>query len=99
MHYSQPISSPFLNERVVVYTSTFGGDFSILEPLFIPDNCEFFYIGDRDITNSSVWKSLEPETVISNYKSLSNIEKNRFVKMNRAVKSYVSIINHFYESE
>ncbi|HEM3651150.1 TPA: DUF616 domain-containing protein [Streptococcus suis] len=82
LHYSQPISSPFLNERVVVYTSTFGGDFSILEPLFIPDNCDFFYIGDRDITNSSVWKSLEPETVIPNYKSLSNIEKNRFVKMN-----------------
>ncbi len=81
-HYIQPISSPFLNERVVVYTSTFGGDFSILEPLFIPDNCDFFYIGDRDITNSSVWKSLEPATVIPNYKLLSNIEKNRFVKMN-----------------
>ena len=80
--YESISASPFLNERVAVYTSTFGGDFTILNPIFVPNNCDYFYIGDREIPENSVWKQLKFETIIPNYHSLTNIEKNRFVKMN-----------------
>lgn len=73
---------PFLNKRIAVYTSTFGRSFTLREPLFIPDNCDFFYIGDQDIPLESAWKKFDISSFEEQISKYSGIEKNRFFKMN-----------------
>lgn len=71
----------FSNDRIVVYTGIFGGYDKVIEPFVRPDNIDYVLITDdldRDDTNSA-WKNMH---LPGEYKELSNIEKNRFVKMN-----------------
>jgi len=75
-------SNPFNDERIAVYTSTFGGTFHLWEPFFKPDNCDFFYIGDKEVPKESIWKKYEISNFVNDFSTYSNIEKNRYVKMN-----------------
>lgn len=68
----------FSNERIAIYTSIFGNYDDLLEPYFIPDNCDFFVFTDQEIRKDSVWKKMETPKEITN---MSNIDKNRYVKM------------------
>jgi len=78
----------FSDERIAIYTSIFGNYDDILEPYFVPDNCDFFIFTDRDdIPETSVWKKIKTPKVIDN---MSNIDKNRYIKMfpNKLFKDY-----------
>ncbi len=45
----------FRGDRIVVYTALFG-DYDVLrEPLFHPDNIDYFVITDREIPKNSLW--------------------------------------------
>ena len=72
------ISNYFSNERIAIYMVIFGNYDRIIEPAFIPDNCDFYIYTDQEVPEGSIWKkgSIPPEI-----ESLSNIEKNRFLKM------------------
>lgn len=71
-------SNYFNSERIAVYTCIFGNYDKILEPYFIPDNCDFYIFTDQNIDQNSIWKKLDlPREILE----MSNIEKNRYIKM------------------
>ena len=57
----------------------FGKYDNLLEPLFLPDNCDFFVITDLEVDSSSAWKKIDTLPEMAN---MSNVEKNRYVKIN-----------------
>lgn len=67
------------NGRIAVYTSVFGSYDSIMDPLYIDPNCDYFIFTDQSIPNDSVWKKM-PLEKIPDYCN-SNVLKNRYVKM------------------
>lgn len=71
--------TPYLAERIAVYTSIYGDYDKIYEPLFKPNNIDYYIITDNDVPLDSLWKKIEYDF---GDKKLSNIEKNRFVKIN-----------------
>ena len=77
----------FSDKRIAIYTSVFGGYDNLLEPLFIPDNCDFFAITDLEISKDSKWKKID---ILPEMKNMNNIEKNRYVKINphKVFKNY-----------
>lgn len=84
-HYSEidkSNSNYFSKSRIAVYTSVFGNYDSIYEPLFVADNCDFHIITDREISASSVWKKVNTNIFEDLIRDMSNIEKNRFFKIN-----------------
>ena len=68
----------FSNERIAVYTCIFGNYDNILEPYFIPDNCDFYIFTDQEINTKSAWKKMDLPNEIN---EMSNIDKNRYIKM------------------
>ena len=38
----------FSSERIAIYTCITGGYDSVIEPLFIPDNCDYYLVTDRE---------------------------------------------------
>lgn len=78
-HSVKETGNYFLNERIAIYTSIYGNYDNIIEPYFIPDNCDFYIFTDQSLNReNSIWikKSVEFPS------KLSNVEKNRYVKMN-----------------
>ena len=72
----------FSDDKFIVYTSIFGNYDIPQDPLFVPDNCEFYIITDQNIPTNSIWKkTLVNYSSYPNFDSLSNIYKNRFCKM------------------
>lgn len=70
----------FHTERIAIYTSIFGAYDHVLEPAWVPDNCDFYIITDQEIGAGSVWKKIEPDSgVLSKLKS--NALRNRYYKM------------------
>lgn len=69
----------FFDKKIAIYTSVFGGYDNLLEPLFVPDNCDFFVITDIEIDKNSKWKKLD---ILPEMKGMNNVEKNRYVKIN-----------------
>ena len=67
----------FLDGRIAVYTSIFGKYDLIQEPIFKPNNIDYFIITDQDVKSDSMWKTRE----VKLSEKLSNTEKNRYVKM------------------
>ena len=43
-----------MKNKVVIYTAIFGGCDDLLEPKFIPDNCDFVCFTDSDF-KSDIW--------------------------------------------
>lgn len=73
------VNDYFLDEKIAVYTVMFGEYDSIREPVYIPDNCDFYVITDQDIDKTSAWKRISIEEF--SIKDFSNAEKNRYFKM------------------
>ena len=79
-HYSLKNYQNFSNERIVVYTSIFGKYDSVLEPMFVSPNVDYFIFTDQEIPTDSSWKRIEiPDGCFEN--CFSPIDKNRYVKM------------------
>ena len=69
----------YRNEKIAVYTVLFGNIDTLIEPLVIDDNCDYFVITDQEIPEDSTWKMLDADlSIVSGY---SNRKKNRYYKM------------------
>ena len=66
-------------ERVAVYTVLFGDIDSIINPLVIDPNCDYYIITEREVEAGSIWKKLDVD--MSVVKGYSNRKKNRYFKM------------------
>ena len=73
----------FSPERIAVYTAVFSSYDDLLEPKFLPDNCDFFVFSDSvTIPEGSAWKARElPDSVQKKLQHFSPVEKNRYLKM------------------
>ncbi|MBM6615365.1 DUF616 domain-containing protein [Desemzia sp. RIT804] len=76
---SQP--NYFSNERIAVYTCIVGNYDMIVEPLFVPNNCDFYIFTDLPISNDSVWKKIDVNLLDEKVKRLDSIRMNRYIKM------------------
>lgn len=75
-------SNYFTDSKIAVYTSIFGNYDSIYEPLIKPNNCDYYIVTDRDISHSSLWNKVNINVFEDLTSNMSNIEKNRFFKIN-----------------
>lgn len=57
------LNNYFLDERIAVYTCITGGYDAVVEPLFIPDNCDYYAVTDFQIPLSSKWKRIDISSV------------------------------------
>lgn len=67
--------------RFVVYTVIFGKYDRILEPVFVPDNCDFYIVTDNELPAYTKWKKYDLSKCMDLIKNFDNIEKNRYLKM------------------
>ncbi|PRY82675.1 glycosyltransferase domain-containing protein [Alkalibacterium olivapovliticus] len=74
-------SNYFSEDRIVIYTVIFGNYDNIVEPDYVPDNCDYFIITDNNISQNSKWKKFNVELDTYSLIDKSNIEKNRYFKM------------------
>lgn len=69
----------FSKERIAIYTCITGKYDEVLEPLFVPDNCDFYVITDLDLPMGSIWNKIDflkfPEV-----ETFDNVLKNRYFK-------------------
>ena len=75
-------SNYFSDDRIAIYTCITGGYDEIEEPLFVPDNCDFFAITDFELPAESTWKRIDVDSL--NYAAeLMNSPAliNRYFKM------------------
>jgi len=73
------IKTNYMNERVAVYTALFGEIDSIIEPLVVDANCDYYIITDHDVPGDSIWKKKNVDmSVVDGY---NNRQKNRYFKM------------------
>ena len=70
----------FSNHRIAVYTVVFGNYDNIREPVFIPDNCDYYIVTDQDIPDNSIWKKVDISRFDSDINILTNKEKNLFFR-------------------
>lgn len=81
-----PVFSPdfeklyFSDKRIAVYMAVFGGYDSLKEPLFSPDNVDYFIFTDEKVKADSKWKKI-PYEVYVNDPNMTGTEKNRYLKM------------------
>ena len=71
----------FSEERIAIYTCIIGKYDSIIEPGFIPDNCDYYIITDQPVPVNSRWKTIDIHKYDTQIVGLNNIEINRFFKM------------------
>ena len=73
----------FFTERIAVYTAVFSSYDELLEPKFLPDNCDFYVFSDSvAVPESSAWKTKKlPDPVQKEICGFSPTEKNRYLKM------------------
>lgn len=73
----------FSPERIAVYTAVFSSYDELLEPKFLPDNCDFYFFSDSvTVPENSIWKAGElPDSVQKEMSDFSPTEKNRYLKM------------------
>ena len=71
----------FSEERIAVYTSIYGAYDSIVEPVTVPDNCDFYIFTDQEVPENSVWEQIEVDFRAYDLEGAENTVKNRFTKM------------------
>lgn len=77
------IPNYFSNERIAVYTVVFGKYDIIQEPYCKPNNVDYYLITDQNIDlKNSIWKKKDISAFEDEISGMSNIEKNRYFKMN-----------------
>lgn len=73
-------SDYFSTKRIAVYTSIFGPVDDLLEPIFVPDNCDFFIFTDQPVPADSVWVRKELSGIPAEVQG-NAVLMNRYVKM------------------
>lgn len=80
-NFSNVKSNYFTDKKIAIYTCIIGNYDSPREPLYIPNNCDFYYISDKNILKENTkWKYIDIKQ-IERTDGLTNAEKNRFVKI------------------
>lgn len=77
--YNSKIEKSY-KKKIAIYTCLTGGYDAFIEPLYTPDNVDFFAITDAEVPNNSTWKKIDINVALGNLK-LSNAEKSRFFKI------------------
>lgn len=70
----------FSDKRIAVYTAVFGGYDRIWQPLFCPDNVDYFIFTDGELPPKSRWVK-RPWEGPADADSMTPAEKNRYLKM------------------
>lgn len=75
-------SNYYSDDRIAIYTCVVGAYDSLIEPITVPDNCDFYFFTDTEKNvKSSVWKSVLIDKNRYHLENMSNSEINRFFKM------------------
>lgn len=77
-------------KRIAIYTCITGNYDKPLEPLFVPENVDYYIVTDMDISEDSVWKKIDIN-LIGGLKGLDNTRKARYIK------THPHILFHEYE--
>lgn len=70
----------FSTYRIAVYTVVFGNYDKVREPVFIPDNCDFYIITDQEVQVDSIWKKIDISKFEKEIDKYTNKEKNLFFR-------------------
>lgn len=68
-----------ISPKIAVYTAIFGKSDEIKEPLYKPDNIDYYIITDQEVPVNSLWKKVEYNNIF--FEDFSNIYKNRYCKL------------------
>lgn len=71
----------FSNEKIAVYTANYGPYKQLVEPVTVPDNCDFYIFTDQEVPDHSVWEKIEVDFEQYDLEDASNIQKNLFLKL------------------
>lgn len=66
-------------KKVIVYTSIYGPYDTVLEPLCVDPDCEYYIFTDQEVPADSIWKKADNSLIPDECDSLAM--KNRYVKM------------------
>lgn len=86
-------SNYFSSEKIAVYTCITGNYDKVIDPLFVPDNCDYYAITDFELPKGSLWKRIDIDNLniseLQTIKSQPNL-LNRYFKMfpNKIFKDY-----------
>ena len=69
----------FSDDKIAVYTCITGGYDDIIEPLFVPNNCDFYAITDFELPQDSKWRRIDVDEY-EEVQGLNNVLKNRYFK-------------------
>jgi len=70
----------FSKHRIAIYTAIFGSVDEIHEPIFVPDNCDFFIFTDQPVRPDSSWQVMTTERIPAEI-AQNSVLANRYVKM------------------
>lgn len=68
------------NNKIAVYTGVFGDYDKVLEPLFISDNLDYYYISDEKPSELKSYKWIDAHNIIPS-DVVTPIKRNRYIKM------------------
>ena len=71
----------FCEDKIAVYTCIVGKYDGFQEPLFKPDNVDYYAITDFDIPENSLWKRIDVSDYDDILKDMTPVLKNRYFKM------------------
>lgn len=79
--YKEP-KTDFFAPKTAVYMALFGKYDTILEPVVISDNCDYYIFTDQKVNDDSIWKKIQlTEEQKHKIEKMTGVEKNRFFKM------------------
>ena len=58
------LESYFTNRRIAVFMTSFGGYDTVKEPVFAPDNVDYYLVSDHSRNDDSVWRNRDPYSVL-----------------------------------
>lgn len=71
----------FTKDRIAVYSCVFGNYDIPEEPVWTPDNCDYYIVTDQFVSEFSKWKKVDLTPYLNVISTLSPAEKNRYFKM------------------
>lgn len=75
-------NSNFFNKNKIAVYSAIAGDYDkIYEPLFVPDNCDFYMVTDNELGKDSIWKKISMDDCLPPENNFNPSKKNRYCKM------------------
>lgn len=77
-------SNYFSKERIAIYTCITGNYDILREPLFVPDNCDFYVVTDQEIPRTSSWIKIDPVEYFDDY--LSEDDRHNPIVVSRLFK-------------